>query len=152
MSWSREMSNIHGSKLLLSIWWDQLDVVYYEQFKLTKTIMGDCYQLHLRHLIRALKKKRSLYKQRHDKVILQHDKARSHVAKQMKTYFIHRIYQTLPSLIIICYDRWLMAWLSSTFILMKMPKNGSTHGLSQKHVVFPWWNSNAARKMVKSRG
>ena len=37
--------NIQGSNLLLCIWWDQLDVVYQEPLKLTKTITGDCYQL-----------------------------------------------------------------------------------------------------------
>ncbi|EFN64337.1 hypothetical protein EAG_12317, partial [Camponotus floridanus] len=40
---------------------------------------GDRYRLQLR-LSRALKEKRSIYEQRHDKVILQHDNARPHVA------------------------------------------------------------------------
>ncbi|GBP16738.1 Mariner Mos1 transposase [Eumeta japonica] len=30
--------NIHGSKVMLSIWWDQLSIVYYELLKLTETI------------------------------------------------------------------------------------------------------------------
>lgn len=37
-------------------------------------------------LSRALKDKRPQYNDRHDKVILQHDNARPHVAKQVKTY------------------------------------------------------------------
>ena len=78
--------NTHGSKLLLCIWWNQLGVVYYEQLKSTKTIMGDRYRLQLMRLSRALKKNQLLYEQRHDKVILQHDKARPHVAKRVKTY------------------------------------------------------------------
>ena len=37
-------------------------------------------------LNQALKKKRLLYEQTHNEMILQHDSARPHVAKQMKTY------------------------------------------------------------------
>ncbi|KAG5320826.1 MOS1T transposase, partial [Pseudoatta argentina] len=44
------------------------------------------YRLQLMHLSRALKEKRPLYAQRHDKVILLHDNARPHVAKPVKTY------------------------------------------------------------------
>jgi len=35
--------NIHDSKLLFCIWWDQLDVVYYELLKPNETITGDRY-------------------------------------------------------------------------------------------------------------
>ena len=35
---------------------------------------------------RALREKRSQYEQKHEKVILQHDNARPHVAKLVKTY------------------------------------------------------------------
>ena len=75
----------HGSKILLCIWWYQLTLVYYEWLKPTETIMGDRYQLQLMHLSQALKKKMMLYKQRHDKMILQHDNAWPHVVKQVKT-------------------------------------------------------------------
>ena len=37
-------------------------------------------------LSRALREKRPQYEQRHEKVILQHDNARPHVAKPVKTY------------------------------------------------------------------
>ncbi|KAG5307547.1 MOS1T transposase, partial [Pseudoatta argentina] len=47
---------------------------------------GDRYRLQLMRLSRALKEKRPLYAQRHDKVILLHDNARPHVAKPVKTY------------------------------------------------------------------
>ncbi|KAG5318254.1 MLF factor, partial [Pseudoatta argentina] len=42
------------------------------------TITGDRYRLQLMRLSRALKEKRPLYAQRHDKVILLHDNARPH--------------------------------------------------------------------------
>ncbi|KAG5319588.1 FOXP1 protein, partial [Pseudoatta argentina] len=45
---------------------------------------GDRYRLQLMRLSRALKEKRPLYAQRHDKVILLHDNARPHVAKTSK--------------------------------------------------------------------
>ncbi|KAG5324220.1 MOS1T transposase, partial [Pseudoatta argentina] len=49
-------------------------------------LTGDRYRLQLMRLSRALKEKRPLYAQRHDKVILLHDNARPHVAKPVKTY------------------------------------------------------------------
>jgi len=78
--------NIHGFKVMLCIWWDQLGIVYYELLKPTETITGDRYRTQLMRLSRALKDKRSQYNERHDKVILQHDNARPHVAKVIKTY------------------------------------------------------------------
>ncbi|KAG5318604.1 MOS1T transposase, partial [Pseudoatta argentina] len=53
---------------------------------LLSTITGDRYRLQLMRLSRALKEKRPLYAQRHDKVILLHDNARPHVANPVKTY------------------------------------------------------------------
>ena len=78
--------NIHGTKVILCIWWDQLDVMYYELFKPSETITGDRYGTKLMSLSRALKEKRPQYQERHDKVILQHDNARPRVARLVKTY------------------------------------------------------------------
>ena len=114
------------SKVMLCIWWDQLGVVYYELLKPTETITGDRTQL--MRLSRALKDKRPQYNERHDKVILQHDNARLHVAKMVKTYLetlkwevlpTRRILQTLLPLTITCFDQWYTAWLTSTSSLMK---------------------------------
>ena len=33
--------DIHGAKVMLCIWWDQLGVVYYELLKPSETITGD---------------------------------------------------------------------------------------------------------------
>jgi len=61
--------------------------VYYELLKPTETITGDRYRTQLMpNLSRALKDKRPQYNERHDKVILQHDNTRLHVAKVVKTY------------------------------------------------------------------
>ena len=50
--------NIHGSKLMLCIWWDQQGVVYYELLKPNETITGERYRLQFMRLSRALKEKR----------------------------------------------------------------------------------------------
>ncbi|UYV83676.1 SETMAR [Cordylochernes scorpioides] len=76
--------NIHGKKLMLCIWWDQLGVIYYELLQPNETITGERYQQQLMQLSRALKIKHPLYAKRHDKVIYQHDNARPHVAKVVK--------------------------------------------------------------------
>ena len=78
--------NIHGKKLMLCIWWDQLGVVYYELLKPNKTITGALYRTQLMRLSRTFKEKRAHYHSRHDKIILLHDNARSHVAAPIKTY------------------------------------------------------------------
>jgi histone-lysine N-methyltransferase SETMAR len=85
-STSTPKPNIHGSKLLLCIWWDQLGVIYYELLNSGETINGDRYRLQLMRLSQALKEKRPQYAERHEKVILQHDNARPHIAKNVKTY------------------------------------------------------------------
>jgi len=113
---------------MLCIWWDQLGVVYYELLKPIETITGDRYRTQLMRLSRALEDKWPQYNERHDKVILQHDNARPHVAKVVKTYLetlkwevlLHPPYSpdVLP-LTITCFDQWHTAWLTSTFGLMK---------------------------------
>jgi len=65
--------NIHGSKIMLCIWWDQKDLVYYELLKSGDSITGDRYRLELIRLSHALREKRLEYEQRHDKVILLHE-------------------------------------------------------------------------------
>lgn len=88
--------NIHGSKLLLCIWWDQRGVIYYELLKPKETITGDRYRLQLMRLSRAMKEKRPEYSERHDKVILLHDNARPHVAKPVQTYLKTLKWEVLP--------------------------------------------------------
>lgn len=83
-STSTAKPNIHSSKVMLCIWWDQKGVIYYELLKPGETITGDRYRQQLVKLNRALKDKRPDYAKRHDKVIFQHDNARPHVAKPVK--------------------------------------------------------------------
>jgi len=66
-STSTAKPNIHGKKLMLCIWWDQLGVVYYELLKPNETITGTTlYRTQLMRLSRALKEKRAHYYSRHD--------------------------------------------------------------------------------------
>jgi len=85
ISTSTPRPNIHGSKLMLCIWWDQKNLVYYELLKPGDSITGDQYRLQLIRLSRALREKGSEHEQRH-KVILLHDNARPHVTKVVKKY------------------------------------------------------------------
>lgn len=95
-STSTAKSNIHGSKLMLCIWWDQRGVIYYELLKPNETITGERYRTQLMRLTRALKEKRPEYGDRHDKIIFLHDNARPHVAKPVKTYIETTKWEVLP--------------------------------------------------------
>ena len=61
-------------------------MVYYELFKPSETITGNRYRMQLMRLSQALKKKQPQYEERHDKVIIQRDNSRPHVARPVKTY------------------------------------------------------------------
>lgn len=95
-STSTAKPNIHGKKLMLCIWWDQLGVVYYELLKPSETITGALYRTQLMRLSRALKEKRAHYYSRHDKIILLHDNARPHVAAPVKIYMETLNWEVLP--------------------------------------------------------
>ena len=68
--------NIHVSKIILCIWWDQRGIIYYELLKPSETITGDRYRLQLIRLNQALKEKRPEWDNKHNKLILLHDNAR----------------------------------------------------------------------------
>lgn len=88
--------NIHGLKIMLCIWWDQLGVVYYELLQPNETITGEVYRRQLMRLSRALRENRPQYAKKHNKVILQHDNARPHVAQPVKTYLETLKWDVLP--------------------------------------------------------
>jgi len=70
--------------------------VYYELLKPSKTITGDLYPKQLMRLSKALKDKRPQYNKGHNKVILQHENARFHVANSVKTYLETLKWEVLP--------------------------------------------------------
>lgn len=95
-STSTPKRNTHGQKIMLSIWWDQLGIIYHELLQPNETITGDRYRLQLMRLSRALKDKRPYYADRHDKVILLHDNARPHVSKLVNSYIETLRWEVLP--------------------------------------------------------
>ena len=56
---SKKKANIHGSKLMLSIWWDQEGVIFNEVLKQPETITADRYRQQMVKLDPAVKDKRS---------------------------------------------------------------------------------------------
>lgn len=71
-------------------------MVYYELLKPGEAITGERYRTQLMRLSRALRDKRPQFENRHDKVILQHDNARPHVAQVVKTYLATLKWDVLP--------------------------------------------------------
>ena len=64
--------------------------------KSNETITEERYRTQLMRLSCALREKRPQYEQRHEKVILQYDNARPHVAKPVKTYLETLKWEVLP--------------------------------------------------------
>ena len=95
-STSTAKPNIHGSKLMLCIWWYELGIIYCKLLQPNETITGDCYRLQLMPLSRALKVKWPYYAERHYKVILQHDNARPHGSQMVKAYLETLKWEILP--------------------------------------------------------
>ncbi|VVC34836.1 Ribonuclease H-like domain,Transposase, type 1,Winged helix-turn-helix DNA-binding domain, partial [Cinara cedri] len=93
---STALQNIHGLKVMLCIWWDQLGVIYYEQLQRNETTTEEVYRRQLMRLNRALKEKRPETETRHNYVILQHDNAQPHVAQVVKTYLETLKWDVLP--------------------------------------------------------
>ena len=78
--------NIYGAKVMLSIFWDQKGVLYYELLKPGETINGGRYQTQAIRLNIAIAEKRPKYATRHEAIIVHHDNARPHVAIPVKNY------------------------------------------------------------------
>ena len=94
--------DIHCSKVMLCIWWDQKDIVFYELLQPDKTVNAPLYKEQLTQLSLELQHKRPEYAKRHEKVIFQKNNATPHVAKLVKekletlgwevlTHHIHQI-------------------------------------------------------------
>jgi len=152
-STSTSWSNIHGSKIMIYIWWDQKGLVYYVLLKPDDSITGDRYRLQLIRLNRALPE----YEQRHDKVILLHDNARPHVAKVVKKYLetlkwmfyrTRHILRTLLLLITDCSEGCSKSSVHHFF--RRNRKLAPKLDRLQRRVIFSRWNSKIVWEMGKS--
>lgn len=81
---------------MLSVWWDQEGVVYFELLKPSETVNTVRYQQQLVNLRRALNEKRPIWRDRHNKLILLHDNASSHTAVLVKNTLREFQWETLP--------------------------------------------------------
>lgn len=88
--------NIHGHKVLLCIWWDQEGVLFYELLPPGQTVTGDRYSKQLRQLHQEFIRKRPQIANNRRKVILLHDNARPHVAKETKEALLDLEWEVLP--------------------------------------------------------
>lgn len=88
--------DIHGSKVMLCIWWDQQGVIYYELLKPSQTITAELYKKQLQCLNEAIATKRPEWTRRHDRIILQQDNARPHVARIVSEYLEELKWEILP--------------------------------------------------------
>ena len=75
---------------------EEADVICYELLKPNETITGERYRTQFMRFSRALREKRPQYEQRQEKMILQHNNARPHVAKYVETYLETLKWQVLP--------------------------------------------------------
>ncbi|GBP42386.1 Mariner Mos1 transposase [Eumeta japonica] len=73
-----------GKKAMLCVWWDQKGVVYYELLKPGETVNTSRYKQQMIDLNNALIEKRPEWARRHGKVILLHDNAPAHKAKEVQ--------------------------------------------------------------------
>ena len=148
--------NIHDSKIMLCIWWDQKSLV--DSWWAAETwrfhyILGDRYRLQLIRLSRALREKRSEYEQKH-KVILLYDNARPHVAKVVKKYLETLKCDVLPHPL-----RTLLLLITGcskgcsklpVHFFRRNRKLAPKLDCLQRRVIFSRWNSKIAWEMGKS--
>jgi len=78
------------------VWWGQEGVIYYELLKPGETVNAHRYHQQLIKLHRALRKERSHYRKRHDKLISLHDNAPSHTSTMVQNYLETLNWEVLP--------------------------------------------------------
>ena len=87
---STQKRNVFGKKILIYIWWDEWDVLYYVLLKPGGTVTGKYYSLQLNHLAEKIEEKRPYTKRGHRPVKLQNNNAKPHRSSA--------VYQTINEL------------------------------------------------------
>ncbi|UYV65312.1 hypothetical protein LAZ67_3003920 [Cordylochernes scorpioides] len=76
-----------GKKAMLCVWWDQTGVVYFKLLKPGETVNTSRYEQQMHSLREALNEKRPELREKHNKLILQHDNAPAHNATVISRRF-----------------------------------------------------------------
>ncbi|UYV74144.1 hypothetical protein LAZ67_11002237 [Cordylochernes scorpioides] len=85
-----------GKKAMLCVWWDQTGVVYFKLLKPGETVNTSRYEQQMHSLIEALNEKRPELREKHNKLILQHDNAPAHNATVVKNTIKDLGWELLP--------------------------------------------------------
>ncbi|UYV60159.1 hypothetical protein LAZ67_1000161 [Cordylochernes scorpioides] len=85
-----------GKKAMLCVWWDQTGVVYFKLLKPGETVNTSRYEQQMHSLREALNEKRPELREKHNKLILQHDNAPAHNATAVKNTIKDLGWELLP--------------------------------------------------------
>ncbi|UYV75584.1 hypothetical protein LAZ67_13000669 [Cordylochernes scorpioides] len=85
-----------GKKAMLCVWWDQTGVVYFKLLKPGETVNTSRYEQQMHSLREALNEKRPELREKHNKLILQHDNAPAHNATVVKNTIKDLGWELLP--------------------------------------------------------
>ena len=85
-------TQIHGKKVMISVFWDSKGIIWWELLPANATIKASVYCDQLEKLSQSIRKKRPFL----EKVTFLHDNARPHVAKQTKTKLEELGWEVLP--------------------------------------------------------
>ncbi|UYV72294.1 SETMAR [Cordylochernes scorpioides] len=83
-------------KAMLCVWWDQTGVVYFELLKPGEMVNTSRYEQQMHSLREALNEKRPEWREKHNKLILQHDNVPAHNATMVKNTIKHLGWELLP--------------------------------------------------------
>ena len=93
---STQKRNVFGKKILIYIWWDKWDVLYYELLKPRETVIGKYYSLQLNHLAEKIQEIRPYTGRGHRPMILQDNNAKPHRSFVVCQTIIELRWEVLP--------------------------------------------------------
>ncbi|UYV77541.1 hypothetical protein LAZ67_15001423, partial [Cordylochernes scorpioides] len=85
-----------GKKAMLCVWWDQTGVIHFKLLKPGETVNTSRYEHQMHSLREAVNEKRPELREKHNKLILQHDNALAHNATVVKNTIKDLGWELLP--------------------------------------------------------